>query len=94
MDDQLTLSGVGCADPPSARCNEQVCTLIKAQWRAFEDMLERGETLGIAVSNYCTPARSAAASVHRRPCAHSSVNCCLCGQAPATSTASWTTPAA
>ena len=73
MDDQLTLSGVGCADPPSARCNEQVCTLIKAQWRAFEDMLERGETLGIAVSNYCTPARSAAASVHRRPCAHRSV---------------------
>lgn len=27
--------------------------LIKAQWRAFTDMLERGETLGIAVSNYC-----------------------------------------
>ena len=62
----MTLSGVGCADPPSARCNEQVCTLIKAQWRAFEDMLERGETLGIAVSNYCPPPRSAAASVHRR----------------------------
>ena len=27
--------------------------LIKAQWRAFTDMLERGETLSIAVSNYC-----------------------------------------
>ena len=27
--------------------------MFAQQWRAFTDMLERGETLGIAVSNYC-----------------------------------------
>jgi diketogulonate reductase-like aldo/keto reductase len=39
--------------PPSANCDANTCMLIKAQWRAFTDMLERGETLSIAVSNYC-----------------------------------------
>ena len=39
--------------PPSSQCDANTCMLIKSQWRACTDMLERGETLSIAVSNYC-----------------------------------------
>jgi diketogulonate reductase-like aldo/keto reductase len=37
--------------PPAPDCNH--CALILAQWKAFEEMIARGETRGLAVSNYC-----------------------------------------
>ena len=40
--------------PPTPACSENTCMLIKAQWRAFEEMHDRGEALSLAVSNYCT----------------------------------------
>ena len=39
--------------PPSPQCSDSGCTLIKAQWKAFEEMHSRGEALSLAVSNYC-----------------------------------------